>query len=259
MVHRKEARNDPGSGDLHSQMSPKLARNSEGKQTSRQAQSQRLVESDAAPLDNSDAEFPETGSMLDRMSQEQLARLYAPACYAYFRTTGLNSEHAMDHLLGFWADKVLGHELFKRPESGGRLRDRIKASLRHYKIDQWRHTKRIQTLPITADEQAVEDRRLGQRASGASPESVFNDRVDMSIAEQALVEGERHFSKPRTSGHWPLYFARVVGPAVYDLEQPSLGAVYRQFGFESEARAGAAVQTVARYLRTIITRLESEV
>jgi hypothetical protein len=178
--------------------------------------------------------------------------------YACARKLVRTRDEAADLTQGFFVEVVLGRQLFERAEVGqGRLRGLLRASLKRYATDQWRRAAargRGRTVPL-----GELDREDSLGIEGDS-ERVFDRRWALAMFEEALRRCEGHFvggarAKP---GHWRLFEARVLRPALHGGAMRPLAEDAAPLGFASSAEAAAAVQTVKRRFDAVFREVVGE-
>ena len=188
-----------------------------------------------------------------RAAGERLASVYWPAVYAAARRLAHTRDEAADLTQGFFAEVVLGRRLFLEADPArGRLRSLVLAALRRYATDQWRRGRaRAKTVPL-----GDFDREEGLGVEGGAGEA-FDRRWVLSLVEEALRRCEAHFAAGKP-GHWALFEARVVRPAVGGCPAGDLCEEARALGFSSAPAAAAAVQTVKRRLEAVLREVVAE-
>ena len=75
---------------------------------------------------------------------------------------------------------------------------------------------------------------------------------------EALRRCEQHYAAGEKRGHWDLFEARVLRPAVHGCGAPGLSDAAERLGFRTSADAAAAVQTVKRRVNTLMLEVVSE-
>lgn len=193
-----------------------------------------------------------------RAAAERAVMVYWPPVYACARKLVRTRDEAADLTQAFFVDVVIGRRLFERAEAGqGRLRGLLRASLKRYATDQWRRaTARGRGRVVPLGELDRED-SLGIEGDS---ERVFDRRWALAMFEEALRRCEAHFvagarAKP---GHWRLFEARVLRPALHGGVMRPLAEDAAPHGFASTAEAAAAVQTVKRRFDAIFREVIGE-
>jgi hypothetical protein len=80
----------------------------------------------------------------------------------------------------------------------------------------------------------------------------------MNLLEEALRRCEAHFQRSGRHGHWALFEARVLQPAVHRTRPPPLSELAEAAGFPSPALAAAAVQGVKRRVVALFREVVAE-
>jgi len=97
---------------------------------------------DYTSMGGSGGQFPQTEwtIMLDSRQQKdiltELCAKYWKPLYRYLRCKGFNNEEAKDLVQGFFTEKVIGREFFKRADrTKGKFRNFLLVSMRNYIIN----------------------------------------------------------------------------------------------------------------------------
>ncbi len=187
---------------------------------------------------------------------ERIAQTYWPPVYAAARRLVRTRDEAAELTQGFFSDVVFGRRLLERADPArGTLRSLIRSALKRYATDRWRSSRSRgagRTVPLGSL-----DREDALRIGGDS-ESAFDRRWALALMEEALRRCEGHFEGNGRARHWRLFQARVLLPALHDLEPRALGEDARDCGFETAADGAAAVQTVKRRLEAILREVVGE-
>lgn len=191
----------------------------------------------------------------------RLTELYWPAVYTYLRRRGVLAEEAEELTQSFFAEVVVGRKLFSSAfPDRGRLRSLILTALRNYSHDVARRTAgrgrdRPQTIRMSADFGAEE--QLVAVCEG-TPEDGFDRRWAVALLTESLRRCELHFRECGKSGHWALFDARVLRPAITSREALPLAFEHEARDFDSRADAAAAVQTVKRRFHAVLRDVIAE-
>lgn len=187
-----------------------------------------------------------------------LVRIYWGAVYSYLRRQGHSVDVAAELAEGFFVHVVLSRELFKRADRAkGRLRALMLASLRNYLADVRRSESRQSKASLRALNLEAEE-RLAAQAAGSDPAQAFDRRWALAAVEEAARRCENHFMSAGRAGHWRVFEARVMAPAVRATNPPPLDALANQHGFATSANAAAAVQTVKKRFEAILREVVAE-
>lgn len=167
-------------------------------------------------------------------------------------------DEAAELTQAFFVEVVIGRRLFERADAAqGRLRGLLRSALKHFATDQWRRAAvrgRGSIVPL-----GELDREDGLAIGGDSG-GAFDRRWALVLFEESMRRCEAHFTgggNPRL-GHWRLFEARVVRPAVQGCEIRPLGEDAAACGFGSAGEAAAAVQTVKRRFGAIFREVVGE-
>ncbi len=189
---------------------------------------------------------------------DRAAAIYWPPVYACARRLVRTRDEAADLTQAFFADVVIGRRLFERAEAAnGRLRGLIRSALKRYATDQWRRAAARGRGRVVALGELDREDSLGIEGDS---ESVFDRRWALALFEEALRRCEAHFTTgPRAkAGHWRLFEARVLRPAMHGGMVRPLAEDAACSGFASGAEAAAAVQTVKRRFDAIFREVVAE-
>lgn len=188
---------------------------------------------------------------------DALLRTYWGAVYSYLRRRGHTMDEAAELAEGFFVHVVVSRELFDRADRAkGRLRSLLLTALRNYVADVRRHEGlraggRVRDVDLAAEERLV-------AAGSADAGEAFDRRWALAALEEAARRCEEHFERAGKAGHWAVFHARVVGPAVRATNAPALEGLAAGHGFASAADAAAAVQTVKKRFEAILRGVVAE-
>ena len=194
-----------------------------------------------------------------REAMEILVNRYWPPVYAYLRARGQTRNSAAEQTQAFFVEVVFGRDLFRRADRRrGRLRSLLLASLKNYRRDQGRRRAvRGSDLTIPLEQLAREDAKLGASTDGRV-DLPFERRWAMGVLEEAMRRCEAHFRAGGRAGHWELFEARVLTPAISGNEQTPLAELAGPAGFNSATLAAAAVQVVTRRIHALLREVVAE-
>ncbi len=194
-----------------------------------------------------------------RKALDILISRYWPPVYAFLRHRGEDSENASELTQAFFAEVVFKRKLFEAVDkSRGKLRSLILTALRNFCIDCSRKQKsKVIAIHLTPEQLQIEDAKLCKINSGPNDQS-FEKRWATGILEETLRRCEAHYQKIGLEQHWILFEARVLTPAVSGVSPLPLAATAFQAGFDSEASAAAAIQSVKRRANTLLTEVVAE-
>lgn len=192
-------------------------------------------------------------------AREILMRRYWPPVYAALRRSGRSRDAAEELTQAFFAEVVVGRSLFERADAErGRLRTLLLTALRRFVVDQ--HRREVtrghgRLAPLEALDS--EDAMLPTNDT-ETLEQAFDRRWALVVVEEALQRCERHFISKDRAGHWRLFEARVVRPALANVAPEPLATAAARCGFGSPADGAAAVQVVKTRLQAIIREVAAE-
>lgn len=192
-------------------------------------------------------------------AMEALAERYWPPVYAALRRMGKGREEAAEITQAFFAEVVLQRALFDRaaPERG-RLRSLVLAALKRFLIDRARRRAARGGGRMVALEALEREEAMVAASGGLEMEQVFERRWALATFEEALRRCERHFISNGRAGHWSVFEARIVRPALGGVEARALREVSAEAGFRTPADAAAAVQVVKARLLALVLEVAAE-
>lgn len=192
-----------------------------------------------------------------RLIVGNLMKRYWKPVYCYLRRKGFNNEHAKDLTQGFFHEIVLGRELIKQADqTKGRFRTFLLTALDRYVISVHRTEsakKRIQMDSIVRLE-TIDLPNFSIAQSEVGPEQVFHYAWATNLLDQVLAEVKDECYSTRKATHWQVFHAKVVAPIVDSTQTPSLSAICKKYGVESESRASNMIVTVKRRFRAVLER-----
>ena len=91
--------------------------------------------------------------------------------------------------------------------------------------------------------------RLPEEMSQATPEESYNYVWMSSLLDKALQEVKTYYTDQGKALHWQAFYARIVLPTLEDVPAPSLQAIARDLGIETEQKVTNMIVTVKRFFR----------
>lgn len=194
-----------------------------------------------------------------RLALDELARIYRPAVRAFLQYRGLSLEEAEDATQEFFAAVVLSRNWFTKvqPDPGRRLRTLMCIALKRFHIDRYRRSKSRGRDRVTIRSLADEDPTSGS-GSATNLEVHFDRHWALAQLEEALRRCEANFRGKGKAGHWNVFQARLINPAVAQMIAPPMADIALEYGFASDAAAAAAVQTVRRRFQSLLREVVAE-
>ena len=184
----------------------------------------------------------------NRPALDELLRRYLPALRVHLRIRGAGGEHAVEDLLqGFVRSRILEANLVATASaSRGKFRTLLLTSLDRYVIDQRRHASA--QIRDGAREVSLSERGLHDLPDNAPPtESV---EFDVAWVRQVLEQTVNRVRAECESEHrpdlWKLFDARILRPAIEDVEPIAYERLVAELGFTSPSQAWNALVTVKR-------------
>ncbi len=199
-------------------------------------------------------EHPGKGAAL-----ELLIKRYWPPVYASLRRMGRQREEAAELTQAFFADVVLGRELFTQANANrGKLRTLLLTAVKHYVIDQHRrNTTRPGNQAVSIDDLSREEKFL-TRESALDVDDLFDRRWAVAVLEEAVARCSRYFQETNLPNHWAVFDAFIVQPAIHVITPPPLSELATQFGFPSSTHAASAMKVVRKRMRIMLKEVIAE-
>lgn len=188
-----------------------------------------------------------------------LTQQYWPAVYAFLRGKGLNPTDAGEVTQDFFVQVVLGRDLFERADRAkGRLRNLILKSLQNYRRDGDRREKvRGAGRTISLEQIEREEGRLAGSISG-DVEVLFERRWALGLLEEAYRRCEQHFRQVGKEGHWMIFLAHQLRPALTGGRRPSLSDICEAAGFDTPSQAASASREVRHRVQVLLPEVVAE-
>lgn len=195
----------------------------------------------------------------------ELAQRYWQPVYFFLRCRGMNIDSAADTTQAFFADVVVGRNLFESAERAkGKLRSLVLASLDRYVIDRERHNARrkrrgrivsLSALDVSREEVLF----ASEEGRGTDPpESAFERRWLLAQVEEAVRRCRERFVESGKARNWEAFEARILAPCARTTDPESCEDVAKRLGFASAADVAAAVQYVKKRLLLALKEVLSE-
>lgn len=189
-------------------------------------------------------------------ARSELARIYWPAVYAYYRRRGIGKEAAAEMTQGFFCDVIEARGLFESADqSRGRLRGLVCAAARNYAIDRHR-ADRPSKGGLRLDESALTDAEASlDDDPSLSAERAFDRAWGVARLREALRRCEAHFVRSGKAAHWHAFEARHLTPAIGNAQPPQMVDLALELGFDKPGDVASAVQVVRKRLVAVLQEL----
>jgi RNA polymerase sigma-70 factor (ECF subfamily) len=153
---------------------------------------------------------------------------------------------------------VLGRKLIEQAdEAKGRFRTFLLTALDRYVTSVHRKESARKRRPdaglLSLETEGLPDMPADQ--AEASPEHAFYYAWATNILDEVLAEVQMEYCSTGRSGHWEVFRRRVLSPIFECGEEPSLSAICRQCGIESEKQVSNMIITVKRRFATVLRRV----
>ena len=188
---------------------------------------------------------------------DELSRIYRPVVYSYLRRRGLQPDDADEATQDFFETVVLSRALFDHADPARRLRTLILTALQRREIDRARRRKARGGPHLSLDALNREEALLASDLPG-DPAQAFERRWATAQVEEAMRRCESHYLAACKPGHWAIFEARVVRPAISPCAPVPTADIAAACGFRTPADANAAVQTVKKRFTSILREVVAE-
>jgi len=188
---------------------------------------------------------------------QQLATRYWRPVYGYLRARGHNEADACDLTQAFFADVVLGRDLFEKAEPArGRFRAFLLHSLKNYVRDQRRREgarRRAPDTPIVSIQAWVtsDTAEMDLPDHTASPEQIFQHRWAAGLVDGALARLRQECDACSQAVHFEIFEQRVAQPTLLHETSPSAEALGERYGLTAQ-QVRNRTETVRRRFRRVL-------
>lgn len=177
----------------------------------------------------------------ESLTSELYTRYWKPL-YAYLRGRGFSNEEAKDLVQGFFTDKVLGKELFKRADrTKGKLRNFLLTAVKNYAMTKQRGRKPHRGL----------DHDMDKPVRTGDPETEFNRAWADQLLQRVLKELKQECDRKGKDIHWKLFRQWLVEPDV-EPENRRLADISASFGVTNAAQAYNMIANIKERFRFIL-------
>jgi RNA polymerase sigma-70 factor (ECF subfamily) len=184
------------------------------------------------------------------------ARYWRPV-YCYIKRKGYREAKAKDLTQGFFCEIVLGRELIQHADRAkGRFRTLLLTALERYLVSVRRkegrrkRQPRMGIRPIKMDELS----KLTIAQTQLEPDDAFYYTWAADLIDLVLAELKDEYCSTEKTGHWEVFWLKIVAPIMNNEEAPSYADICSQYEIENESKASNMVITVKRRFRTILKR-----
>jgi len=188
---------------------------------------------------------------------DNLARRYWKPVYHYLRARGYQDADARDLCQGFFAEVILGRDLFGHADpQRGRFRPYLLHCLKNYTREIQRRQiarRRSPGRPMVSIDQGAEaeDSRFEPAASGPTPEDVFHHKWATSLLEQVLERLSRGCAETGLEIHFKIFHDRFIRPALEHVPPASIESLAEEHGLTPKQVANHG-ETVRRRFRKLL-------
>ena len=192
-----------------------------------------------------------------RAAMERLASRYWKPIYCYLRKRGRTDQDTKDLTQGFFAEVMLGRQLFRKADaSRGRFRAFLLSALNRYVAEVHRASAARKRRPekglVPLDLWDAD--RVPAVSHFACPEDAFHWAWASELLERVLQQVREDCRWGGKEAHWKVFEARVLRPIAERQPAPSLGVVCARCGLSDEAQASNMIVTVKRSFRKCLRR-----
>ena len=125
-----------------------------------------------------------------REALESLCRAYWYPLYAYVRQRGQTHSDAQDLTQSFFLQLLDKNWLTQVDRSKGKFRSFLLVAMNHFLANEWRHLRAEkrggQAVLVSLDEESADERWQLEPATGATPETAFEQRWAAALLERVL-------------------------------------------------------------------------
>jgi DNA-directed RNA polymerase specialized sigma24 family protein len=186
-----------------------------------------------------------------------IATRYWRPVYCYLRRKGYREAKAKDLTQGFFCEIILGRELIQHADQAkGRFRTLLLTALERYLVSIRRKEGRKKRQPragirlLEIDELS----KLTATQAEMEPDEAFYHTWAADLLDLVLAELKDEYCSTAKTGHWKVFWAKVVVPIIDNVEAPSYTDICSTCGIEDESKAANMVITVKRRFRAILKR-----
>ncbi|MFC1635924.1 RNA polymerase sigma factor [Planctomycetota bacterium] len=184
------------------------------------------------------------------------ARYWRPV-YCYLRRKGYREAKAKDLTQGFFCEIVLGRELIQHADRAkGRFRTLLLTALERYLVSVHRKEGRQKRQPKMGVRSIEMDAlsKLMVPQTQMEPDEAFYYTWAADLIDLVLAELKDEYCSTEKTGHWEVFWLKVVAPIMNNEEAPSYADICSRYGIENESKASNMVITVKRRFRAILKR-----
>jgi RNA polymerase sigma factor (sigma-70 family) len=182
-----------------------------------------------------------------REALEQLCRAYWRPIFAFVRRQGIRREEAEDLTQGFFALLLERRDLNTVREEKGRLRSYLLTSLKHFLVDELRHTMALKRGKgqwlIPLDELRERERIDIERSDRLTADQIYDRRWALTVLEQVLARLREEF---RSAGNLR-FFEQMKKMLMDELDRPSQAEIATEFEMTENAVKQAFYRFRQRY------------
>lgn len=186
-----------------------------------------------------------------------LATRYWRPVYCYLRRKGYREAKAKDLTQGFFCEIVLGRELIQYADQAkGRFRTLLLTALERYLVSIRRKEGRQKRQPRAGIRHLEIDElsKLTTTQAEMEPDEAFYYTWAADLLDLVLAELKDEYCSTAKTGHWKVFWSKVVVPIIDNVEAPSYTDICSTCGIEDESKAANMVITVKRRFRAILKR-----
>jgi len=187
---------------------------------------------------------------------DAMIRRYWPPVYAWLRRKRYDHHEAAEITQSFFYEVVLNRTLFDRAdESRGRLRNLIRAALKHHAIDHHRRQARRPAQRLIPEDALRAERAAMNGRSEETADQWYDRRWALACLEQAVEECEQLYRAAGRLDYWKAFEARALNPARHNTEPPPRRPLAEELGFTDESHLSVAVHMVRQRLQAVLQQV----
>jgi len=186
----------------------------------------------------------------------ELLHLYWPPMYAYVRCLGFSRDDAADIIQDFVLERMVDGTLVQTADDDrGRFRVLIKASLRHFVIDQVRRGASTKRSPRNASLMNLAELDHFEPRTSEDPSMAFDRQWVSTLLEASLSRVRAECERDGLTIHWQAFERSIVLPILGRTSPASLADLAKELGEESVPAVSSKIQTVRRRFKLALRQM----
>jgi RNA polymerase sigma-70 factor (ECF subfamily) len=142
-----------------------------------------------------------------RQALDELCRLYWPPVYSFVRSSGHDTEAALDLTQGFFARLLEKGDLRQADRTRGKFRSFLLASVKHFVANDWDRARAQRRgggkILASLDLEDAEARYGLSLAHPQTPETIYEKQWALTLLERAMTRLEEELARSKHARHVP--------------------------------------------------------